>query len=79
MDKNDEIEDKPIDWAVLVGAIAFICLGLAAPVVLYSFGGMHINEWHIDSWQPYVAILCLVVYFAIGKVAVDIRKDDDET
>lgn len=78
MDKKDENDDKALDWAVLIGSILFIGFGLAAPLVLFWFGDIDIRDWTLDHWHPYVAVLCFVVYFAIGKVIIDIRKDNDE-
>ena len=75
---NHEKEDKPIDWVVLIGAVVFTLLGIGAPYLLWATGGLNISEWGYDSWQPYVSIICFVVYFVIGKVAIDMR-DDDET
>ena len=70
-------EDKPIDWMVLIGAIAFFSFGVGAPYILYVFGGLDIQTWGFDSWELYVAIICFVVYFAIGKVIHDMRNDDE--
>ena len=77
MGKNNK--DKPIEWAVLAVGVAFICLGIVGPLVLYYFEYTSDNVWRLDSWQPYVGIICIVVYFTLIKAAIDIRKDDDET
>jgi membrane protein implicated in regulation of membrane protease activity len=73
---NDN-EDTPVDWAVMAAAIAFLSIGLGAPYLLWAHGGLHVSEWGLDSWQTYVSIICFVVYLTLGKVANDMRKDDE--
>lgn len=76
MSKYDK-EDKPIDWVVLGLGTLFILVGIGAPTLLWAFGGLNISEWGFDSWQPYVSIICFIVYFALGKVTIEMRKDDE--
>lgn len=78
MNKHEN-DDKPIDWVVLIGGMIFIMLGIVGPYLLYVAGGLDVTTWGFNCWQPYVAVICAVVYFSIGKVILDIRRDEDET
>ena len=75
--KNEIEDDKPIDWVILLGSIAFIAGGILAPWIIIEFGGANPREWGWHSWQTYLSIVCSVVYFAVGKVMLDMRKDDE--
>ena len=74
-----ESKDKPIDWVVLIGSIGFITFGVGAPYLLYKFGDLNFLSCGLFCWEPYVAIICFVVYFSIGKLIFDIRRDKNET
>ena len=75
--ERDIEKDKPLDWIVLLGSIVFVAVGVLAPFLLIEYGGVSPTEWGWHSWQVYVSILCFVTYFALGKVALDMRKDDE--
>ena len=43
--ERDIEEDKPLDWVLLAGSVAFITAGLAAPWLLVEYGGVSPTEW----------------------------------
>jgi hypothetical protein len=60
-------KDKVIEWAVLLGGIVFMGLGLLSPSLLVIYGDP-MSTWSYSSWEVWLASLCVGMYLVIARM-----------